>query len=119
MALNLGLPQDAPGMYTDKHLFHHVRAKVEEVRKYVNSIEDKKLKEACKMSHPNCARFALATDCDDHAEHEIIKYGCAAACMTCDKLVKNDGIAKAELFWSKALKEYEEKKQQSFTMKKA
>ncbi|KAL3913424.1 MAG: hypothetical protein SGILL_006499 [Bacillariaceae sp.] len=107
-------------MDTDKHLKQHLRAKVEEVRKYVETFDNnKQLKEACKMSHPNCARFALATDCEDHAGHEIIKYGCAAACGTCEELVNDNGIAKAEQFWSKALKEYEEKKQQSFTMKKA
>ena len=117
MSLNLGLPQEAPGMETDPHLINLLRAKVEEVRKYVDTFADNKvLQEACKMSHPNCARFALSTDCQDHADHEIIKYGCAAACGTCDKLVYNDGIAKAELFWSKALKEYEEKKQRTYAL---
>ncbi|KAG7339082.1 ShK domain-like protein [Nitzschia inconspicua] len=118
MSLNLGLPQEAPGMEDDRHLFHLLRAKVQEVRHYVSNLENKQLREACKMAHPKCARFSLATDCEDFADHEIIKYGCAAACMTCENLEKeNNGIAKAEAFWSKALREYEEKQQQSFTMK--
>lgn len=117
MSLGLGLPQEAPGMEDDRHLFHHLRSRVQEVRHYVSNLENKHLREACKMAHPNCARFSLATDCQDHADHEIIKYGCAAACMTCDNLEKEEnGIAKAEAYWSNALKEYESKQQRTYTM---
>jgi hypothetical protein len=117
MSLGLGFPQEAPGMEDDRHLFHHIRAKVQEVRHYVENLENKLLREACKMAHPNCARFSLATDCVDFADHEIIKYGCAAACMTCEQLEQEkNGIAKANAFWSKALKEYEEKQQRSYML---
>jgi hypothetical protein len=117
MSLGLGLPQEAAGMEDDRHLFHHIRAKVQEVRHYVENLENRLLREACKMAHPNCARFSLATDCEDFADHEIIKYGCAAACMTCEQLeLEENGIAKAEAYWSSALKEYEEKQQRSYTM---
>jgi len=118
MSLNLGLPQAAPGMDTDKHLYNHLRAKVAEVRKYVASFEDNKvLQNACKMSNPYCARFALATDCEDHKDHDLIKYGCPAACKTCENLEREEGgIAKAEAYWLQALKEYETSHQTTYTL---
>jgi hypothetical protein len=68
------------------------------------------------MGNPYCARFALATDCEDHADHEIIKYGCAAACQTCEKLLdETDGITKAAAFWFNAIKEYEQSHQVSYS----
>lgn len=109
ITLGLGLPQSAPGMEEDKHLYNHLRAKVEEIRQYVTSLEDENVREACKMSHPNCARMALATDCQDHADHDIIKYGCAAACGTCEDLIYDDGIAKAKAMWEEALQGFKAK----------
>lgn len=110
LELGLGLPQEVPGMETDRQLRNHLRAKVAETREYVESLDNPELQAACKMSHPNCARFALATDCADHADHEIIKFGCASACQTCEDLLYNDGIEKATKFWETALKDYQEKR---------
>jgi hypothetical protein len=31
----VGLPQEAPDMFEDKHIYNHLRAKVEEVRVYL------------------------------------------------------------------------------------
>jgi uncharacterized protein YuzB (UPF0349 family) len=109
ITLGLGLPQSAPGMEDDRDLFHHLIGKVEEIRQYVHSLTNETIKEVCKMSHPNCARMALATDCQDHAEHDIIKYACAAACGTCDDLIYNDGIVKAKAMWEEAFNGFQAK----------
>jgi ShK domain-like len=108
ITLGLGLPQSAPGMEDDRDMFNHIRAKVAEIRQYVHSLagEAEDVREACKMSHPNCARMALATDCEDHADHDIIKYACAAACGTCDDLIYNGGAAIAKAMWEKAFDEF-------------
>lgn len=106
IALGIGLPQSAPGMEDDRNLYFHLKGKVEEIRKYVHSVVDDDVREACKMAHPNCARMAMSTDCEDFSDHEIIKYACAAACGTCEDLVYKDGIAKAKAMWEKALHEF-------------
>jgi hypothetical protein len=96
-------------MEDDKHLFNHLKGKVEEIRQYIHSLNDENIQEACKMAHPNCARMALSKDCEEHADHEIIKYACAAACGTCEDLIHNDGIAKAKAMWEDALNEFKVK----------
>ena len=108
--LGIGLPQSFTGMDTDKELFNLLKGKVAETRAYVESIENKEVREVCKMSHPNCARFALSSDCDTHFDHPIMKYGCAAACQTCDKLVDDNDIKEARIMWGSALREFNEKK---------
>lgn len=108
--LGIGLPQSFEGMDTDKELFNLLKGKVAEIRTYIESIDNKEVKEVCKMSHPNCARFALSSDCGTHAEHPIMKYGCAAACQTCENLVNDNGIAEARAIWGSALLEFNEKK---------
>ena len=37
-------------------------------------------------------------------------YGCAAACQTCKKLAKDNGILYARNMWGNALQEYREQK---------
>ena len=109
--LGIGLPQIFEGMETNKELYNLLKSKVSEIRSYVESIKNDELREVCKMSHPHCARFALSSDCDDHADHYLMKYGCAAACQTCEKLLKEEhGIAYARSMWGTALKDYNEKK---------
>jgi hypothetical protein len=109
--LGIGLPQSYTGMESDKELFNLLKGKVAEIRTYVKSIEDDEIREICKMSHPHCARFALSSDCDTHFDHPLMKFGCAAACKTCESL-KNEqyGIVKARSQWGTALKEFNEKK---------
>jgi len=58
----------------------------------------------------DCARYALSSDCDDNSEHPLIMYGCAAACQTCKKLAKDNGILYARNMWGNALQEYREQK---------
>lgn len=108
--LGIGLPQSFEGMDEDKELFNLLKGKVAETRAYIESIEDDEIREVCKMSHPNCARFALSEDCDTHFDHPIMKYGCAASCQTCDKLANDNGIVEARNMWGNALREYNEKK---------
>jgi len=108
--LGIGLPQGYDGMESDKELFNLLKSKVAETRTYVQSIENDEVREVCKMSHPNCARFALSSDCDDHSEHPVMKYGCAAACQTCEKLVEDNGILEARYMWGNALREYNQQK---------
>lgn len=107
--LGIGLPQSYPGMESDKELFNLLRGKVAEIRSYVDSIEDERVREVCKMSHPNCARFALSSDCRAHSDHPVMKYGCAAACQTCESLAEGNGIAEARQQWGTALKEFRQK----------
>jgi hypothetical protein len=109
-ALNIGLPQTFPGMENDKELRNLIKGKVAETRAYIESIDNDDIKAVCKMSHPNCARFALSSDCNDQKDHPIMKYGCAAACQTCEDLVNNNGIFEAEHMWVNALRDYNEKK---------
>jgi len=108
--LGIGLPQSFEGMDTDKELFNLLKGKVADIRTYIDSIEDEEVKEVCKMSHPNCARYALSSDCESHFDHPIMKYGCAAACKTCEHLVENNGIFEARHMWGTALREFHEKK---------
>ncbi len=108
--LGIGLPQSYDGMETDKELFNLLKGKVAETRAYVESIENEEIREVCKMSHPHCARFALSSDCDTHFDHPMIKFGCAAACQTCDKLVEDNGIIEARYIWGHAFQEFNEKK---------
>ena len=108
--LGIGLPQGYPGMENDKELFNLLKGKVAETRSYIESIEDEDIKEVCKMSHPHCARFALSSDCDTHFDHPIMKYGCAAACQTCENLAEGNGIYEARQMWGTALKEFHEQK---------
>lgn len=115
--LGIGLPQSYHGMETDKELFNLLKSKVAETRSYIQSIENDEVREVCKMSHPHCARFALSSDCDTHFDHPIMKYGCAAACQTCEKLVDDNGILEARYMWGNALREYNQQKlaQQTIT----
>ncbi|VEU34135.1 unnamed protein product [Pseudo-nitzschia multistriata] len=115
--LGIGLPQSFPGMEDDKELFNLLLGKVAETRAYVESIEDEEIREVCKMSHPNCARYALSSDCQTHFDHPIMKYGCAAACQTCEKLVEDNGIFEARYMWGDALREFNEKKLAKETIK--
>lgn len=117
--LGIGLPQSFPGMENDKELFNFLKGKVAETRTYIESIENEQIREVCKMSHPNCARFALSSDCDTHFDHPIMKYGCAAACQTCENLVNDNGIFEARQMWGKALQEFNEKKLAQQTIKAA
>mmetsp|Transcript_5111 Transcript_5111/g.14850 ORF Transcript_5111/g.14850 Transcript_5111/m.14850 type:complete len:267 (-) Transcript_5111:261-1061(-) len=107
--LGIGLPQSYPGMETDKELRNLLKSKVAETRAYIESIENDEIRNVCKMSHPHCARYSLSTDCDTHFDHPLIKYGCAAACHTCDKLVNDNGIIEARQMWGVALREFNEK----------
>ena len=116
--LNIGLPQTFPGMNEDKELRNLIKGKVAETRSYIESIENDDIKAVCKMSHPNCARFALSSDCTDHKDHPIMKYGCAAACQTCEQLVNNNGIFEAQHMWVNALRDYNEKNSESNVVKK-
>ena len=106
MDLNLGLPQSAPDI-ADKHTYNKIRAKVAEIREYVASLENPRLREVCKLSHPYCARFALSSDCQDHADDPMMKYNCAASCQTCELLEDDDEeMDMAEEAWIFALMEY-------------
>ena len=80
------------------------------IREYVKSLEPE-VQEVCKLAHPFCARYALSTDCEDHADTDMMKYMCAASCQTCE-LLKNDkeGIQKAKQFYAQGLLEYHKKK---------
>jgi len=109
--LGIGLPQSFDGMDTEKELFNLLKGKVAEIRTYVESIEDDAVREVCKMSHPNCARFALSSDCESHFDHPVMKYGCAAACKTCENLVNDNGIFEARHMWATALREFREQKE--------
>lgn len=108
--LGIGVPQSYDGMDTDKELFNFLKSKVAEIQSYVESIEDPEIREVCKMSNPHCARYALSSDCDTHFDHPSIKYGCAAACQTCENLAKDNGIFEARHMWGAALREFNEKK---------
>jgi len=110
IALNIGLPQSFPGMDEDKELRNLIKGKVAETRTYIDSLQNDEIKAVCKMSHPNCARFALSSDCDDQVDHPVMKYGCAAACQTCETLIDNNGIFEAEHMWTNALRDFNEKK---------
>lgn len=109
--LGIGVPQKYNGMDTDKELFNLLKGKVAEIRTYVESIEDEAVREVCKMSHPNCARFALSSDCETHFDHPVMKYGCAAACKTCETLVNDNGVFEAGHMWATALREFHEQKE--------
>jgi hypothetical protein len=106
LSLNLGIPQTAPDI-ADKQIFNRIKAKVEDTRDYVNTLEPN-LQEVCKMGHENCARFALSTECDDEAGHDIIKYLCAASCQTCELFDTND-VKKAKALYSQAMLDYKKK----------
>lgn len=108
--LGIGLPQSFPGMETDKELFNLIKSKVAETRAYIESIEDEEVREVCKMSHANCARYSLSSDCDTHFDHPVMKYGCAASCQTCENLVNDNGIFEARHMWGTALREFKEQK---------
>ena len=115
--LGIGLPQSFPGMEDDKELFNLIKGKVAEIRTYIESIENEEVKEVCKMSHPNCARYSLSSDCEIHKDNPIMKYGCAAACQTCEDLVNDNGIFEARHMWGNTIKEYSEKKLAHQTIK--
>mmetsp|Transcript_3048 Transcript_3048/g.6567 ORF Transcript_3048/g.6567 Transcript_3048/m.6567 type:complete len:293 (+) Transcript_3048:66-944(+) len=115
--LGIGLPQSFDGMKNDKELFNLLKSKVAETRSYVESIENEDVREVCKMSHPNCARYALSSDCDTHFDHPIIKYGCAASCQTCENLVNDNGVFEARTMWGTALREFNEHKLAKQTIK--
>jgi len=107
--LGIGLPQSYDSMDTDKELTNFLKSKIAETIEYVESIKDPEIREVCKMSNPHCARYALSSDCDTHSDHPVIKYGCAAACHTCENLT-DDGIFQARHMWGTALLEFNEKK---------
>jgi len=114
--LGVGLPQSFKGMDTDKELFNLLKGKVAEIRSYVGSIENDEVREVCKMSHPNCARYALSADCERNSDHPLMKYGCAAACQTCETLVQDNGIFEARHMWGTALREFNEQKLAQITI---
>lgn len=121
ITLGVGVPQSFPGMEEDKELKNFIKGKVAETRAYIHSIENEKIKAVCKMSHPNCARFALSSDCQDQKDHPIMKYGCAAACQTCEDLLHDNGIFEAEHMWTNALQDWNDakaKKNKNTTVKK-
>ena len=112
--LGIGLPQKYEGMETDKELFNLLKSKVAETRTYIESIRNEEVREACKMAHPHCARFALSEDCDTHFDHPVMQYGCAAACQTCEKLAKTEnGIEMANAMYANALHQYKEEKSET------
>mmetsp|Transcript_58798 Transcript_58798/g.65845 ORF Transcript_58798/g.65845 Transcript_58798/m.65845 type:complete len:380 (+) Transcript_58798:44-1183(+) len=113
ISLNVGVPQSFPGMEDDKELKNLIKGKVAETRAYIQSLENEEIKAVCKMSHPHCARYALSSDCQDQVNHPLMKYGCAAACQTCDKLVDNNGIFEADHMWTNALRDFNEQKTKS------
>ena len=106
ITLGLGVPQSFPAMDDDKELKNFIKGKVAETRAYINSIQNEEIKAVCKMSHPHCARYALSSDCSDKKDHPLMKYGCAAACQTCENLIHNNGIFEAEHMWTNALKDW-------------
>jgi len=106
ITLGLGVPQSFPAMDDDKELKNFIKGKVAETRAYINSIQNEEIKAVCKMSHPHCARYALSSDCSDQKDHPLMKYGCAAACQTCENLIHNNGIFEAEHMWTNALKDW-------------
>lgn len=108
-SLNLGLPQSAPDI-NDKQVFNRIKSQVATIREYVQTLEPE-LQEVCKMAHPFCARFALSTDCEDHAGTDTMKYMCAASCQTCE-LLRGDkeGIKKAKTLYAQALLDHQQKK---------
>jgi len=113
ISLNVGVPQSFPAMEDDKELKNLIKGKVAETRAYIQSLENEEIKAVCKMSHPHCARYALSSDCQDQVNHPLMKYGCAAACQTCDKLVDNNGIFEADHMWTNALRDFNEQKTKS------
>jgi len=103
-SLGLGLPQKFPDI-SNKHIRNRIKSQVAITREYIRSL-DPELQEVCKMAHPFCARYALSTDCQDHAETEMMKYLCAASCQTCEELLDKKDQQKASALYSKALLEH-------------
>jgi hypothetical protein len=105
VTLDIGLPQTAPDI-DDKVVYNKVRAQVAETRRYIQSLAPQLQQGSCKMAHPNCARFAVSTDCEDNEDHDVMKYFCAAACQTCERFFDEDERKKAEATWLLALMGY-------------
>lgn len=87
---------------------YHIKAKVAEVRRYVLTMPQD-IRRVCKFGHINCVRFALSEgQCEEHAEHYIYKYLCAAACHTCEKYNDPEERKIAEGHFKEALDDAQE-----------